>query len=143
MYAMFLFNKPRDICVIENIIAKTICYLQFQLVCDKLFCPFGLPPLINKTVGEPVLIISLEVFYTTLKLFSPLAWQMVFCFPKFRIRCRILHNGKQGHALATKKASSNKKVENAFFLPATGLEPVRSCPQRILSYHRHVENGGN
>ena len=46
------------------------------------YCPFGLPPLINKTVGEPIFIISSEVFNTTLKLFQPPAEQVVYLFSK-------------------------------------------------------------
>jgi hypothetical protein len=46
------------------------------------YCPFGLPPLFDKTVGEPVFIISREVFYTTLKLFQPPAEQVVYLFSK-------------------------------------------------------------
>ena len=38
--------------------------------------------MINKTVGEPVFIISREVFYTTLKLFQPPAEQVVYLFSK-------------------------------------------------------------
>ena len=62
----------------------------------------GLPPLFDKTVGEPVFIISREVFYTTLKLFQGVSqnhqircssgtlvlyyekiWILSFCFRNF------------------------------------------------------------
>jgi len=45
------------------------------------YCPFGLPPLINKTVGEPVYYIK-GGFYTTLKLFQPPTEQVVYLFSK-------------------------------------------------------------
>ena len=38
--------------------------------------------MIVKTAGEPVFIISPEVFYTTLKLFQPPAEQVVYLFSK-------------------------------------------------------------
>ena len=41
---------------------STLCVINY-------YCPFGLPPLFDKTVGEPVFIISREVIFTTLKLF--------------------------------------------------------------------------
>ena len=54
---------------------STLCVINY-------YCPFGLPPLFDKTVGEPVFIISREVFYTTLKLFQPPAEQVVYLFSK-------------------------------------------------------------
>lgn len=51
-------------------------------LCAKLLLSIWTTSFDYKTVGEPVFIISLEVFCTTLKLFQPPAEQVVFLFSK-------------------------------------------------------------
>ncbi|WP_454971144.1 hypothetical protein, partial [Dorea sp.] len=50
--------------------------------CDKLLLSIWIPPLLNNAVGEPNIIIALEVLYCKLKQLQPPAQQVVYLFSK-------------------------------------------------------------
>jgi len=72
IFAMSCFNSPY-ITFLRNFGAKTIWYLQFHVVCDKLLLSTGHPPLFNDTADEPfsLYIGGFSFSNTTLKLSQP------------------------------------------------------------------------
>ena len=101
--------------------AKTIWYLQFHFVCDKLLLSIWIPPVYISAVGEPTLIIPPEVFFCKLKqcwLTCIAGGLFVFQSSVFRISEK-LHNGKQGFALTIKREPDiTSKFDDAGSLPS-------------------------